>query len=470
MPDNSSPYFSRGIFGYLRNLQTDSPPPTLGGLIDPSAEQTRNRSPSRLESRSRRVSHEHKHQEPHHTSDSEVEDETSNHNQQDIQEFHPTNQDSSEDNEDSEDEYEMPPIVLDGMPQIDLQAHQQLLDRVKELEEEKAEYVDKNGVRQQLPKQMCDEIKKMIKNEVWRTYKFVSNPASHKLLVQKTCFLCVPELAADTTQDQKDNIELWCDMFGNYCLQQLNNTRSYVIGQLRKAVLQKIQELHAANLDIDKELPDFNLMKKITQRQINGETGGAACNKEVEQFVWYLTEILPKATANPTHWGKSKMAFTKVSQAHFPGNPGKLYIPSSTEAFILVVWEGYLDLWKHQFQLKLKNPKADIKPPQLKAGERPTAEQKKLLAKCTTLDVGQKKYGGWDGPYMAKFVQYKQATRLGREGARSLSLETMATIKIKTLFGIHDETLADYEANKKKRKSQAEPVYVDYEGLCGDEE
>lgn len=346
----------------------------------------------------------------------------------------------------------------------------QLEKRVKELEDRERQYTDRNGKVQKLPVEMCENIKETLREELWRTTKFVSSIVQQELITGK--MYDILGINQDVPQDQAAaEKELWVKMYGGVTLASLNKCRSYVIGRMRGVAMIFMDTLFAKNNAMKGALPDFNMMKTVITRQfdpIGKEPQDMACQ---DLFVWYVQKFLPMAAGNPKHWNMPKQCFSTISGSHFDGKPNSYHVPASTEAFALVVWEGYRDLWCHQWVLKHANPEAVITPPR-KTGNTPySPEEKLLVAKCTVLDNGQKKYGGWDPKWVAQFAKYKAVIKTRRETALSDDCEVFAYRSIREVHNVTATTLAEWEADKKSKRTRAEmEAPAEIAGLVGDEE
>jgi hypothetical protein len=71
-------------------------------------------------------------------------------------------------------------------------------------------------------------------------------------------------------------------------------------------------------------------------------------------LVLWITQILPVAAGNTSHWGPERYLYMTVQQGHFPGagNERKLYVPPSTEAIAAWIIENNLLAWIAQWMAK----------------------------------------------------------------------------------------------------------------------
>jgi hypothetical protein len=89
-------------------------------------------------------------------------------------------------------------------------------------------------------------------------------------------------------------------------MSEINKCRTYVIGRIHEAVFE-YKDTHEG------EFPPLDLWKLCASREIKEDN--------MTVFVDYMDKLLPRATGNTVHWGKSKRCFETVSACNFPGNP-----------------------------------------------------------------------------------------------------------------------------------------------------
>lgn len=375
-----------------------------------------------------------------------------------------------EDNEESEnddDNTSMTGSEHGGLTPAQLQARVEQLE--KENQAQANQLAASNGRKSTpLKKEMQERIKSKVRMELWRTIKFVSSNNQQMQMTRMLCTLLGDENMTGNGPEAEHARQEWVTLHADYCLQQLNNTRSYVIGRLREAAFAYMDQEAAGSDDGVPTLLSYASLKKAIYRNFDPDTDEGAF--DMRTFQWYVHKLLPRAAGNPKHWGVTKYCFKTISVSHFPDSPTKLHVPPNTEAFCLIVWEGYSQLWKEQWIKKRQDPKANIKPPRKKGGQEPTNEEKKLLAKCTTLDAGQKQFGGWKIEWVRKFVQYKKEIKEIRKTGKSQDIELKAMLAIRAAEEIAESDLEAYLAAKKKRKAEETVAPPEIDDLFEDEE
>ena len=339
---------------------------------------------------------------------------------------------------------------IDNMNEIQLRAHARFLRNNVRLAA---------AVRQVLPKKMCKNISVTIKEDMWRIHKFVSSPAQQDMFAHMLACFIDPEAHGTRPSHQTEtnvqlmNRNMWVDIYSDYALTRLNDTRSYVVAGIRQAAMDAMNK-EFAKTGREAHLPGVEQMQRVIRRTFDPDDNRNADDQAV--FAWYVAHVLTKVTANATHWGITKYCFKTVSAATFPDNNQKYYIPSNAEAFVLVVWEGYSHVWQEQWRRKRIDPTANISPPRLKKNETASDEQEKMLCHCTDLDIGQRKYGGWKTEYLKKYIAERQTIAVNRLSDWSKKIEGKALETLRNQEGVTEASTPElWELNKKNGKRKA---------------
>ena len=187
---------------------------------------------------------------------------------------------------------------------------------------------------------VATRIRVMVKNEMFREVKFISDD-----LMFKTAFAKIIEREKVPTMKQKDFAAVYKTTF----MEALNTKRSTCEQSARKIVyrtLAKSEKLNTKNFYTIEELSKLR---------------SAATEREKEAFLWFIGEFVESVTGRRT-WGKMKFSQT-ASQAKDPAN-GKLVVTVSDEALALLLFDNYSTKWFAQYDdLQNKGRSWDNRPP-----------------------------------------------------------------------------------------------------------
>lgn len=300
---------------------------------------------------------------------------------------------------------------------------------------------------------MADDMKKLVKKTVrdvaWRTVKFVTSDGQKRILAVKVMEnLGIndyhPTLFGGEAKDLEENRQRWLHIYEEYCLQELNKCRTYVIGRIRIAMLAYLED-HKGKMPLK-----GNWLACLTRN----------CKTEdsKELYVFWVDTLVPLAAGNVHHWNKAKRYYTSLATCKFEGQANKLFVPPSTEAMLMVVMDGYCGVWKEQYVKRKKDGRSvKLVTPRAKKGEKLSEAEQKLRCKYTELDVGQVVFGGWNKEGITAFINYKTLNAEARKTPESstLDMETMAKIRVKD--EVTAATMAEFLAEKKRKKA-AEPT------------
>ena len=281
-------------------------------------------------------------------------------------------------------------------------------------------------------------IKNTIRNVLWRTVKFLTHTTQKMEISERVRSMLELEEHEGDSPAAVAARENWLRVYSCVVTSEINKCRSYVIGRIRDAV-GDYRDAHDGKFYSVKEL------RKCSIRKINTV-------EEEEMFVFYIDKLLPRATGNTDHWGLTKRCFETPSMCAFPEDPEKLFVPPSTEGFLMVVLEGYWLVWEKQWNYKkLHGKKAELPCPR-GTKEKPLTDDDKLwLSKYTNMDAGQREFGGWKTTGINRFVEYTGNCKKSRAVAKAATVEAKALPVVRANNKITVATLAEY--TDKKRKS-----------------
>lgn len=367
--------------------------------------------------------------------------------------------------------------LQDGNNPPPLQGEAQTTARILYLTQRNAQLVQevvaekqrKRGKKGKQVKEMKDLIYQTVKNTAWRTTKFVTSQAQEVRLAN----LVFDNLGMEEYADVNDPTlparrETWMETYQEYCLTCLNSVRTYIIGQMKKVCFAYMDD-HNGNMPVLDDV--FDCTRRTCNLTRSIWTEGTADEDTLVR--WYFDELLPRTTGNTNHWSESKRFFTPCSECTMVEPPfaGKLYLTPSTEAFALIVMDGYRVVWQKQFKQKREEGRnSKIKTPRVKAGMELSADDKEWRCKYTDMDNGQSRYGGWNTEGITKFARHLKGIKESRAMARNVTAETRIMVAIRGYHGVTQTNLRDYDLSRKKRQRDSTAVQREPIETCFDDD
>jgi len=191
-----------------------------------------------------------------------------------------------------------------------------------------------------------------IRTKVWRRVKFVKNKKSHKKKFAMECLDALNLTGLDGKTPESNKLrKIWVDTHTESCIKALNEARGYVLAQLRKA--------YEAN-GCDNIISEERIMKCLTRdldfskKKVDGEEVWNS-PQDVQDFLWYVDNLMPKATANGKDWDEGKRYYMTISHGHAPNHHNHFYITPGTEAFAVLCLEGCRERWQAIDRVKKEN-------------------------------------------------------------------------------------------------------------------
>jgi hypothetical protein len=271
-------------------------------------------------------------------------------------------------------------------------------------------------------------IKKKFREEIWRTYKFITSDAQEKTITGSVCdIIDIPEAKDEQWR------ELWIANYSSVCSRELNQTRSYVLARLKDA---SFAYMDRNDGDLFSEADILACLSRKVMPELH------------ECFDWYVNNYLPHATANADHWSTGKRHYSTLSVCGRPKAARKLYVPPSTEAFAVTAFECFRTAWVELWALKKKyprtkfiprkKPKDSEAPPYVvgQGGDKVYLYDAKFKGKWTVPDAGQSKYGGWTTEGVMRFVELKDVNKAARSKPTSSKMEMDCLSRLRKVHGI----------------------------------
>ena len=187
-----------------------------------------------------------------------------------------------------------------------------------------AENMENQKSKEEWEKAIGEQLKKVIKDEMFRTLKFVR---AHNILerAKETAYAAldydyVRQWSGDKQRRFKAN---WMKHYSHLVPKKLNEHR----GEVQQAVRKVCKQYWKAK----KALPSTESLERILKRELSPNI-----EAEFELFLWWWDVVIPKAVGNVNDWHQDKRYFGRMSQHHWPKDKSKKYVTAQTEA--LAVW------------------------------------------------------------------------------------------------------------------------------------
>ena len=185
-------------------------------------------------------------------------------------------------------------------------------------------------------------------------------------------------------------------------------------------------------------------------------------NKTLFTFWW--DKYLPKAIGNNKHWNKEVRYFGRLMDHAPPGDPDKLRVTPSDEAWAALVIENCRTRWPAHMKEKETNRNKIVYGKQPATGARDDvnyidlAERPEFKGTCTDSTNGQKKCGGWSNEGLQKCVALMALVNVGRAKPTTQNLEQEVLTKLKTDKGITAASWEEHLRSKNPRRADSAPV------------
>ena len=318
-----------------------------------------------------------------------------------------------------------------------------------------------------LPDAMKSLIKETIRENIWRFCKFVPTKDESEMRVGGKIFDALkpklPTLQKLNNHQKRAWVRAHLLVFG--CM--INSTRSYAVSEMKKAAM-KYYHAHGNTL------PSVDDFIACAQRKIDVTKEDA-----VKVYEFYWDEILPRACANMTDWGKDKRHYATISEAAPLDNPNKVFVPPSTEAFCVLMYHNHRDSW-----VEMAKVSAEV------GGGRKLSHGKKnggndgepyvITPKCVRLyadkykplwsdsEGGSSRTGGFTKAGLKKFQEYVDMVKAARELPESLEVEKKFLEVLRKKYDITCQTIEEEKAKKKRKRASEddeddEEDYIDLE-------
>jgi len=315
-----------------------------------------------------------------------------------------------------------------------------------------------------MEKETKDLVWKVCKNEKFRTVKFISDEAQLFEVTEQVLdsfdwddYSFVDEDAGyeenrrtELNKIVTDNRAAWIKTYHKEVLAAFNKRRSYAQEWCKDQVFKLLNK--------GEDVPTPALIMKCAQRKINPKS-----ESEMEVFVWMWEHLLPGVGGAKLHWSPSVRHFNTISEAHLPNEPNKLCLPVSSEAFLVLIYEGCYAKWNAIHKWVKANPD--------KKFNKETEERKKPIYKSKYFDTatGQKMFGGVPPETLLRFNEIKALIKKGRASKKSAKLEAKCLALVQKECEIEQQEGEEDQGSNSKKKKRA-PVIPEAVKTYGDEE
>ena len=277
-------------------------------------------------------------------------------------------------------------------------------------------------------------VKKLIKLHVWRTVKFITNDQQLDSCINK-----IWEHMPSSQRNQATYEAKFKAQYPTLAASLLNQVRTDIVGAMKKSV-------HNYMLAHNGNMPSVDDIKKCAFRQINNR-------EERELYVWYINDLLPKACGNKYQWPETKRYFERPSKYHFEGNPQKLMIPPSTEAFLVLAYDNNAEKWRNQWNFLQENRGRKCPKPRKKKDRDFSEEDEAFVSKWTSSDEASTIWGGWAEDSVLLFKTLCTEVRNARAGGNCQTVENVGMVDLRQRSNITVATEEEYMRSKKRRST-----------------
>ena len=292
----------------------------------------------------------------------------------------------------------------------------------------------------------------------WNHFKFFVNEEDRQdglTFILDRGDWALSENSPETAKHRVEFIANYQAAMGYIC----NYSRSYVMTQVTKEI-DKYMDEH------DNKLPKSALPYSVLQRNIDLSV------EENKQFaVWWCDKILPKVTCGTFNYAPEKRYYSTISECKIRYND-VIYeeMPSSTEAFAVLLYENTRSRWLNKRKLYKELPpnkkKISIKE-RRKPDEKPAAadtqvyyvtDHPKLGTKWSLPSSGQNKSGGWSQVGLEKFADLRLVNEQARASEEGKAKEREILTVLRSAMGITEndayaQALKDGRLSQKKAAS-----------------
>jgi hypothetical protein len=302
-----------------------------------------------------------------------------------------------------------------------------------------------------------------IKDKCWHHWKFFPLNEAHVQLFTKYAFQGAELWGTPDWINLKDRQVLtkWLVHNTNELAKQFNQTRQYVVGNLKKTVW--------AHLDVTNGNPPTKeeilgcAMRDPAVIKLDTPEGYAI-------YDFYYNKLLAKGCANAQVWPKNVRHYKTIQEATWEHDANQHRITPGDEAFVVVTYECYLGAWTEQLAIKrqypgkgmthhktLKDDEGNDVTDHLVRKDKVCLVDSKYSGIWTNNDGGSDQVAGWAKEGIDRYATVKEDIKKARAKKASLLFEKKYLGKKRATEGI-TETSAAATQLKKKLGSEKESL------------
>ena len=290
----------------------------------------------------------------------------------------------------------------------------------------------------------------VFKSKIWQKVKFIGSNQDEVNVTERVMKVFPdPDLQEDSPKGAALRSE-WMTNYSGEVLKAVNTTRSYVQSRVREVVFSRLEEA--------KPLPNLMFLQMLMRREVDLNSPS-----QLEQAVWWWDVVMPRCTANQTHFSPKVRYFDIISRATSDNKTKKPDISASTEAFAAIVYQNSVQKWKRYYDLRKEHPGKSIeiktKKNQAWCDEMNEITPKKwyvtvesfpdLLPKYTNPEAGQVARGGWNETGMKQHHEWKKQVEKARKTPDGIAMEERILAEMRRVNGINRGSYQDHLSAKK---------------------
>ena len=299
-------------------------------------------------------------------------------------------------------------------------------------------------------------INETIKQERWRTVKFVPHEEEEEIMVATKIIKAIErEYTAYQMQDKKER-RAFVKAHLNDFATELNNVRAYVTSRIKSS-------LKAWFLDHKNTFPPMEKIMACATRNLDLKN-----EDDLELFEWYWEDLLVKATGNKGDWDYDKRWYSIISEAAPPNKPEKHYVPPETEAFAVLCIENHYKAWLNQMTLKAEGGKKTklLAPKKTHEGKKKPVKEGNNIYMCgpdfetkwTETTLGSDRKGGYSDEGREVFNQYFKQIKNVRKLPGTKEFERAFLKILREKNEITAPSHIEHKAKKRRKKNKEKPA------------
>ena len=311
-----------------------------------------------------------------------------------------------------------------------------------------------------------NHIKELVKQEIFRTRKFVNNVDQIEEICDELLELSeMLEPLLDDPKNRKAYVKSLAQNYGQTVCSAINEKRTNVQSALQKVYVKR----YCSGLP----MPTHTEMKEIVLRRgldyidterKEGETDEQYAEKLAlaqknernrEFFIWYWLECVP-TTVKKGNWNR-KIRFFGTITDHAPlDSPDDKYVTTSDEALIVLMFENCSK--RYPYVAECKAAKVDV-----------NKKHDDYQARWSIAAAGQNKLGGWEESGRLRFVELRRKIGVAKQKDHIGDLEEAILKEIQEKHSKSQAEEEEEEAPTSEEQQHKEEILADCKEIIGEE-